>query len=132
MAAGKGGRPAPHGEDGGQKKPGKVPLSTHSKHEGTGRPDGTYPTPPPMQVKYFHHFADTDSDPGSLHHTLGSGGTQASPGDHQHDGGSSPTLLDGFTVSGQRPTSGSLADTSWAKSIEAALSRLGSPINATD
>lgn len=32
-----------------------------------------------------HHRADTDLEPSSIHHTLGKGPTQASPGNHSHD-----------------------------------------------
>lgn len=124
-ASGAGGRPAPHGSDGGQKKTGKVPLSSHHDHEGTGHSDGSYPTPPPIQVKFFHRFADTDSGGSALHHTLGAGEGQASPGDHKHDGGSSPFLLDQFTVSGTRGTS------AYYQSLEAALAAIGANITAT-
>lgn len=36
--------------------------------------------------KEAHRDADTDSERGSLHHTLGGGPTQASPGNHLHIG----------------------------------------------
>jgi hypothetical protein len=40
-------------------------------------------------VERLHQNADTDSRKESLHHTLGSRSTQASPGDHDHKGGNS-------------------------------------------
>lgn len=120
-----GGKAAPHGADGGQQKTGRVPLSTHSKHQGTGKADGQYETPPPMQVKFFHRFADTDSSGEALHHTLGPGEGQASPGSHKHDGGDSPYLLDAFTIAGTRGTS------AYYQSIEAALQAIGVNVSAT-
>lgn len=124
MASGGARRPAPHGEDGGQKKTGKVPLSSHHAG-GHGHKEGDYPTPPPIQVKFFHHYADTDADPTALHHTLGSGDTQASPGSHKHDGGSSPFLIDHITIGGTRGTS------AYYQALEAALAAIGANITAT-
>lgn len=122
----------PHGEGGGQKKTGRVPLSTHSPHDGQGKEAGGYATPDALHVKYFHRFADTDAGEQSLHHTLGASSGQASPGDHKHDGGSSPYLIDAYSATGQRPTNGSGTDTTWAKSVEAALAALGLNIASTD
>lgn len=116
---------APRGEDGGKGKPGRIPLSTHSKHEGQGSADGHYQTPDALHVKYFHHFADTDGGETALHHTLGPNDGQASPGSHKHDGGSSPYLLDQFTISGVRGTS------AYLQSIENALAAIGINITAT-
>lgn len=53
-------------------------------------------------VDLFHQNADVDVRKESMHHTLGPVGTQASPGDHNHDGGSSALLLEGFTITGSR------------------------------
>ncbi|GHF92012.1 hypothetical protein [Streptomyces griseosporeus] len=39
-----------------------------------------------------HSQSDVDSGPRSQHHTLGTGRNQASPGNHIHDGVSSPKL----------------------------------------
>lgn len=38
------------------------------------------------QVNIFHLNSDKDSGAGALHHTLGLGPTQASPGNHRHNG----------------------------------------------
>ena len=40
----------------------------------------------------IHNENDTDGGPKAIHHTLGSGPTQAAPGNHTHDGGSSATI----------------------------------------
>lgn len=120
-----GGKAPAHGADGGQKTPGKIPLSSRSTHHGTGKADGSFPTPPPMQVKYFHKFADTDGSAEALHHTLGPGEGQAAPGSHKHDGGDSPFLLDAFTITGTRGTS------AYYQSIEAALAAIGANVSAT-
>jgi hypothetical protein len=47
---------------------------------------------------------DTDGSDQSVHHTLGANKGQASPGDHDHRGGSSVALLQGMTVSGSNAT----------------------------
>lgn len=54
------------------------------------------------EVNTFHTNADTDVRAESVHHTLGAGGTQASPGDHRHRGGDSQPLMAGITFSGSR------------------------------
>lgn len=41
---------------------------------------------PPGESDERHYRSDLDSSQQALHHTLGSGHTQAAPGDHQHDG----------------------------------------------
>ena len=48
--------------------------------------------PSAAEVNRAHDFSDVDSSPRSLHHTLGSRRNQASPGNHIHDGTSSPKL----------------------------------------
>lgn len=40
----------------------------------------------PQQTRRNHDRADTDLSHRALHHTLGTGHNQASPGDHYHDG----------------------------------------------
>lgn len=53
-------------------------------------------------VAEIHRDSDLDLRRESYHHTLGSRSVQASPGDHTHDGGSSPSLLDGIIFTGSR------------------------------
>lgn len=48
--------------------------------------------PSAADVNRQHGNADTDVSSRSQHHTLGTGRTQASPGNHIHDGISSPKL----------------------------------------
>lgn len=48
--------------------------------------------PSPKEVELFHKNSDKDGSPTSIHHTLGNGPNQASPGDHTHDGGTSKEL----------------------------------------
>lgn len=45
-----------------------------------------YPTPTPDEVNSFHQNSDRDSSVFAQHHTLGLGPTQASPGNHTHNG----------------------------------------------
>lgn len=48
--------------------------------------------PSAAEINQAHKFADTDSSQRSIHHTLGKRRNQAAPGDHIHDGISSPKL----------------------------------------
>jgi hypothetical protein len=41
---------------------------------------------PSEEVNFFHLNSDKDAGPTALHHTLGLGPGQASPGNHNHDG----------------------------------------------
>lgn len=56
------------------------------------------PSPDPRSVNFFHTRADTDSGTGAIHHTLGIGHNQASPGDHVHDGKSSRKVGTGLNL----------------------------------
>jgi hypothetical protein len=76
-------------------------------------------------VQKIHEKADTDFSKQSLHHTLGPQGNQASPGNHVHDGTSSPQILAGFSLSGTRGTATAVP------SIIAALVALGATDNTT-
>ena len=66
--------------------------------------------PSTQQVSDFHANADTDGTRNSLHHTLGVGRGQASPGDHTHEGGSSKLLLEGDTLTGAKGGNVALAN----------------------
>jgi len=46
----------------------------------------------PQQSNLDHSSSDADSSPKSQHHTLGTARNQASPGNHIHDGLTSPKL----------------------------------------
>lgn len=81
--------------------------------------------PPAEQVAEFHTNADTDTRRESAHHTLGIAPYQASPGDHTHDGGTSPLLLAGVTITGTRGSASNAA------SIIAALVKLGATDSST-
>lgn len=48
--------------------------------------------PTPEEVNFYHLASDKDSGPGALHHTLGLGPSQASPGNHDHDGRNSKRI----------------------------------------
>ena len=48
--------------------------------------------PTSMATKDAHRQSDVDSSPHSQHHTLGTARSQASPGNHIHDGFTSPKL----------------------------------------
>ena len=88
-----------------------------------GKAGGSVPSA--AEVANFHTNADVDVRAESLHHTLGSDGSQASPGDHTHDGGSSALLLTGFTITGSRGGNAALP------SIIDCLKRLGAKDSTT-
>lgn len=97
-----------------------------SKAAARGLQRGVPADPPPVEeVQTFHTNADTDGDGSALHHTLGPGSAQATPGDHTHDGGSSSPIFQGVGISGTR---GSVA---YQQSIEALLVRLGATNSAS-
>lgn len=62
------------------------------------------PSPSPRDVNFFHTRSDADTSSAAMHHTLGIGHNQASPGDHVHDGKSSRKIGVGLniTVTGSR------------------------------
>jgi len=83
------------------------------------------PKPTAQAVADFHTNSDADSRAESLHHTLGPNPSQASPGNHTHDGGDSELLLLNETISGSRATD------AWRLSVNAILVRLGATDNST-
>lgn len=87
--------------------------------------DSKFGRPDPLSVKEFHTNADTDSSRDAIHHTLGPGINQGSPGGHSHDGQDSALLLADITITGAK---GSAACDS---SIIAALVRLGATDSTT-
>ena len=84
------------------------------------------PSPPSVTVSRFHRNADTDSRIEAIHHTLGPMPTQASPGNHTHDGGNSPKILEGYTITGSKGTPETVFP-----SIINCLVRLGATDNTT-
>lgn len=81
--------------------------------------------PPSEEIERFHTNDDLDGAATAHHHSLGSKRTQASPGDHTHDGGSSKQLLDGVTLTGAKAGNAALA------SVIGALVALGATDNTT-
>lgn len=99
------------------------PIKYSSPQDKGQRNQPVYPTADEVDV--FHTLADTDIRPESIHHTLGASNGQASPGDHMHDGGSSPLLFNGEVISGD--TQGNVA----LKMAIALLVRLGATDETT-
>jgi hypothetical protein len=60
------------------------------------------PSPAAELVKKFHKNAQVDTRPEDIHHTLGTTGNNASPGNHTHDGGTSSLILSGVVITGSR------------------------------
>ncbi len=83
------------------------------------------PKPPSQVVDDFHTNSDTDARAESQHHTLGSNPTQASPGNHTHNGGDSALLLENQFITGSRNSD------AWRLSVNAILVRLGATDNST-
>ena len=83
------------------------------------------PYPSAEEVERAHTNADTNSRKEALHHTLGPGEFQASPGAHTHRGGDSAKLLEGLTISGSRATD------AWRISINQILVALGATDSST-
>lgn len=77
------------------------------------------------EVERLHKNADTDGSAKSMHHTLGPGINQSSPGGHTHRGGDSALLLEGTSISGSRGSGAAL------QSVIAALVELGASDNTT-
>ena len=98
-------------------------LSSDNNPGTFGRDEN--PKPPAQAVDDFHTNSDVDARAESQHHTLGPNPTQASPGDHRHDGGDSALILEGETISGSRATD------AWRISVNAILVRLGATDNST-
>ncbi len=90
------------------------------------KPSTEYPTA--EQVTRFHKNADTDGRAESIHHTLGQGSGQASPGDHTHDGTDSRLILEGIILTGSKTAN---PPTAVLTSICNALTRLGATNNTT-
>lgn len=84
------------------------------------------PSPSATIVDKFHKNADTDVRKESIHHTLGPGQSQAAPGDHMHDGGTSRKILDGYQLTGSKAN----PVTMWPSIIQC-LVRLGAKDNTT-
>ena len=56
----------------------------------------TQPVPSTSEVTKFHTNADSDASTTALHHTLGQGHNQSSPGDHNHNGKNSKKIGKGL------------------------------------
>lgn len=67
------------------------------------------PSPSPRTVNFFHTRSDVDSGPSSMHHTLGIGHSQASAGDHSHDGKSSRKIGTGLNLTATGSRGGNVA-----------------------
>ncbi len=90
------------------------------------QPKDPDPSPSAQIVQQFHANASVDRRREDVHHTLGAQTTQASPGAHNHDGGDSVLLLDGFTLTGAKASPSTVLP-----SILNALVRLGAKDSTT-
>lgn len=86
--------------------------------------------PSAKEVDQFHRNADTDKRAESIHHTLGRGKDQGSPGDHVHDGGTSQALVSGVIFDENVADPG--GKTSILKKVITALTKLGAIDNTSE
>jgi hypothetical protein len=100
-------------------------MAMLSDNEGGSFGADENPKPPAQAVEDFHTNSDSDARAESQHHTLGPSPSQASPGDHTHDGGDSALILEGEVISGSR------ASDAWRISVNAILVRLGATDSST-
>ncbi len=105
---------------------GATPYGAFGRDTNQPQPKQEDPSPSATVVAQFHKNSDTDTRMEALHHTLGSSPTQASPGDHTHDGGSSPQILSGYNLTGSKSSPSTVLP-----SIIACLTRLGATDNTT-
>jgi hypothetical protein len=93
---------------------------------GPSKPNALAPEKPSAEeVDVFHTNSDLNIRAESLHHSLGTLATQASPGNHNHDGGNSVALLADLSITGSRATD------DWRLSVNALLVKLGATDNST-
>jgi hypothetical protein len=92
---------------------------------GNENRDSTSRFEPAEEVERFHTNADTNARKEALHHTLGPGEFQAASGNHNHRGGDSIPLLQGFTITGSRNSD------AWRLSINQILVALGATDSST-
>jgi hypothetical protein len=69
--------------------------------------DGVYSA---QAVIKFHQRDDTDSSKTAHHHSLGPSANQAAPGNHNHDGSTSPQLMAGVSITGAKAGNVALAN----------------------
>lgn len=82
------------------------------------------PVPSTTEVTKAHSNADTDASQNALHHTLGQGHNQSSPGDHNHNGKNSKKI--GKGINAAFPTTANAAYTqSQIQTIIDALRSIG-------
>lgn len=77
-------------------------MSENAVGKGVGAQKAGRNNAAAKEVDDLHANSDLDSRPEAQHHTLGPNQNQASPGNHRHDGGSSPFLWSGTTITGAR------------------------------
>ena len=83
-------------------------------------------SPPADIVASFHKNAAIDSRAEDIHHTVGPEPSQASPGNHTHNGSDGALLLEAYTITGSKAN-----PTTVLPSVIAALVRLGAKDSTT-
>ena len=107
-------------------KPNASRYGERTRDSNEPKPEKENPSPSSRVVEQFHRNADTDVRRESIHHTLGPTQGQSSPGDHNHDGGTSRQILDGYILTGSKANPATM----WPSIIQC-LVRLGAKDSTT-
>lgn len=108
------------------KRPEPKKGSLEARRDPKPVPKKEDPSPPENVVRLFHKNASVDTRATDIHHTIGIQPNQAADGAHNHNGGNSKLLLEGYTLIGDK----SIAE-QVLPSIIAALVRLGAKDSTT-
>ncbi|MGS2592229.1 hypothetical protein [Streptomyces hebeiensis] len=85
----------------------KTPLDRFGQRYNSDEDSSKFSDESPADSRRYHNRSDADVSSRSLHHTLGMGNNQASPGNHIHDGITSkkigPLEMDPTNVGKTRP-----------------------------
>lgn len=77
-------------------------YAARSRRDPEPKPKDADPSPDARTVDLFHKNASVDKRQEDIHHTLGVGPAQAAKGDHDHRGGNSVLLLEGYEIVGTK------------------------------
>jgi hypothetical protein len=86
-----------------------MPIDNEDPFAGVKEDKPSDHAPTSREVDLFHKNADTDNNPYAGHHTCGPSRNQASPGDHNHLGGTSKKLGQAMTLTGAKGGNAALA-----------------------
>ena len=83
--------------------PGSPQEKEYEKRKDSApKPKPEDPSPPTQAVIALHKNAPVDTRAEDIHHTLGPNENQAAKGSHNHRGGDSVLLFQGFSINGSK------------------------------